>query len=335
MNLQMGLDIGTANTRICSRGEGILLRAPSVIAVTDKTHAILASGNEAKSMIGRTPHSVLALRPIKAGAVTDIEIASLMLGDMFNRLGATSVFRRPSVLLGIPCGTGENEKRALEDACFEAGASEVALAEKPIAAAFGAGLRVMSPSSGMLVDIGAGTTGVSLISHGGVVVYASSKRAGDAFTTAIIEYLASEHHILVGELTAEAVKHRIGSLAPKCDTRKLEITGKSTKMGGACRVYVSSAMLREALVPSAAIIVNTIKKALEETPSELSSDITSRGLLLTGGGSMLSGLPEFISASLGLRTTLSPHPLDDVCRGLSILIDGGSEMKRYITSRAR
>ncbi len=332
---QMGLDLGTANTRICTKGGSILLRSSSVIAVTEKTHAIIATGSEAKTMIGRTPHTVLAARPVKHGMVESIELASLMLGDFFTRLGATSVFRRPSILLAIPCGTGENDKRALEDACFEAGASMVELVEKPIAAAFGAGIRVASPGSGMLVDIGAGTTGVSVISHGGIVVTGTSKRAGDSFTSAIIDYLATEQHLLVGELTAEALKHRIGSLAVKCSDRRLTVTGKSTKMGGAASAYVSSAMLREALVPSADIIVNTIKKALEETPAELSEDLTRNGLLLSGGSSMLHGLPEYLSNALGLRTTVSPHPLDDVALGLSRILTGGSEMRRYITSRAR
>ncbi len=335
MNNQLGIDVGTANTRICAKGEGILMRAPSVIAVREQSHAILASGVEAKRMLGRTPHSVLAAKPIKAGAVSDIELASLMLGDFLNRLGASSLFRRPTVTACIPCGAGENAKRALEDACFEAGASAVALVEKPLAAALGAGIRVASAVGGVLVDIGAGTTSVSVLSHDGIVVSGVSKKAGDAFTEAIIEYLAKEQSILVGEGTAEAVKHRIGSLAEKCDERKLEITGKSTKMGGACRVYVSAAMLREALVPAAEVILNAIRKVLEETPPELSSDITRYGLLLSGGGAMLHGFPEYIAKKLGVRTTLSSHPLDDVCLGLAGILDGGAETARYIVSRPR
>lgn len=335
MNNQLGIDVGTANTRICAKGEGILLRAPSVIAVRTQSHAILASGIEAKRMLGRTPHSVTAEKPIRGGAVADIELASLMLGDFLNHLGASSLFRRPTVTACIPCGAGENAKRALEDACFEAGAGAVALVEKPMAAAIGAGIRVASAVGGVLVDIGAGTTSVSVLSHDGIVVSGVSKKAGDAFTEAIIEYLAKEHAILVGEGTAEAVKHRIGSLAENPDTRKLEITGKSAKMGGACRAYVSAAMLRAALLPQAAVIVNAIRKALEETPPELSSDITRYGLLLSGGGSLLHGLPEYISAALGVRTTRSPHPLDDVCLGLAAILDGGSETARYIVSRPR
>lgn len=335
MNNQLGIDVGTANTRICAKGEGILMRAPSVIAVRRESHAILSSGVEAKRMLGRTPHSVLAAKPIKGGVVSDIELASLMLGDFLNRLGASSLFRRPVVTACIPCGAGENAKRALEDACFEAGASAVSLVEKPLAAALGAGIRVASTVGGVLVDVGAGTTSVSVFSHDGIVVSGVSKKAGDAFTEAIIEYLAKEQSILVGEGTAEAVKHRIASLADKCDTRKLEITGKSTKMGGACRVYVSAAMLREALVPSAEIILNSIRKVLEETPPELSSDITRYGLLLSGGGAMLHGFPEYVAKRLGVRTTLSPHPLDDVCLGLAHILDGGTETERYIVSRPR
>ncbi len=335
MNKRMGIDLGSANTRICLGTEGIVLRAPSVIAVREKSHAILATGMNAKKMIGRTPHSILAQKPIRGSLVADIEMASLMMADFFTRLGVTSVFRRPAATVCIPCGSGENDRRAIEDACFEAGASSVDMVEKPIAGAIGAGIRVLGPGCGVLTDIGAGTTSVSVLSHGGIVVSGTSKKAGDAFTTAIIDYLAKEQNILVGEITAEAVKHRIGSLSRVCDTRKLEITGKSTKMGGACRVYVSSAMLREALVPVADIIINTILKALEETPSELSGDITAYGILLSGGGSLMRGLPEYISSALGLRTTLSAHPMDDVCRGLSMILDGGAEMRRFISSRAR
>lgn len=335
MNNQLGIDVGTANTRICAKGEGILLRAPSVIAVRTQSRAILAAGVEAKRMLGRTPHSVQAAKPIKGGAVADIELASLMIGDFLNRLGASSVFRRPTMVACIPCGAGENAKRALEDACFEAGAGNVSLVEKPLAAALGAGIRVASASGGALVDVGAGTTSVSVFSHDGIVVSGVSKKAGDAFTEAIIEYLVKEQSILVGEGTAEAVKHRIGSLAANCDTRKLEITGKSTKMGGACRVYVSAAMLKEALLPAAEVIVNAIRKVLEETPPELSADITRYGLLLSGGGSALHGLPEYLSAKLGVRALRSPHPLDDVCLGLAAILDGGAETARYIVSRSR
>lgn len=333
--IQLGIDVGTAKTCICAKGKGILLKEPSVIAVRAQSHAILASGKKAEIMLGRTPHTVLAVRPIRGGAVTDIELASLMLGDFLNQLGASSVFRRPSVLACIPCGVGENQKRALEDACFEAGAGSVSLAEKPMAAALGAGMRVSGTSCGVIVDIGAGTTDVSIISHDGIVVTGVSGKAGDSFTDAVMDYLAKEQAILVGECTAEAVKHRIGSLARDPDTRKLEITGKSAKMGGACRVFVSAAMLKEALVPTANIIVNTIKKALEETPPELSSDISKYGILLSGGSAMMVGMPEYISSQLGVRVVVSRHPEDDVSYGLARIIDGGSETERYIVKRQR
>lgn len=342
MNNQLGVDLGTATTRICVKGEGVLLREPSVIAVRreshaeqKESHAIIAAGREAKRMLGRTPHSILAEKPIRGGAVTNIELASLMLGDFLNQMGATSLLRRPNVLTCVPCGVGENAKRALEDTCYDAGAGTVSLVEKPMAAAIGAGIRVASALGGVLVDVGAGTTSVAVISHDGVVVSGVSKKAGDAFTDAIIEYLAKEHFILVGEGTAEAVKYSIGSLAENPDTRKLEITGKSAKMGGACRVYVSAAMLREALLAPANILINTIRKALEETPPELSSDISKYGLLLSGGGALLHGLPEYISQTLGIRTSLSAHPRNDAILGLAAILDGGPEMSRYIITRPR
>ena len=333
--IQLGIDLGTANTRICARGEGILLNEPSVIAVRTQSSAILTTGEKAKVMLGRTPHTVLASKPIRGGAVSDIELASLMLGDFLNRLGASSVFRRPNVLACIPCGVGENQKRAIEDACFDAGAGSVSLAEKPMAAALGAGMRVSGTSCGMIVDIGAGTTDVSVISHDGIVVTSVSGKAGDSFTAAVMDYLANEQAILVGECTAEAVKHSIGSLASNPSKARLEITGKSARMGGACRVYVSAAMLREALIPTANVIVNTIKKAFEETPPELSSDIKKYGILLSGGGSLMVGMAEYFSMQLGVPVLMSRTPREDVCYGLARIIDGGSKTERYIVKRQR
>lgn len=333
--IQLGIDMGTANTRICVRGEGILLNEPSVIAVRSQSRAILATGENAKVMLGRTPHTVLASKPIRGGAVSDIELASYMLGDFLNRLGASSVFRRPNVLACIPCGVGENQKRAIEDACYDAGAGSVSLAEKPMAAALGAGMRVSGTSCGMIVDIGAGTTDVSVICHDGIVVTGVSGKAGDSFTDAVMDYLANEQSILVGECTAEAVKHSIGSLAGNPSKARLEITGKSAKMGGACRVYVSAAMLKEALIPTANVIVNTINKAIEETPPEFMKDINENGIRLSGGGSLMDGMAEYISLQLGVRVTMSKLPKEDVCYGLARIIDGGSKTERYIVKRQR
>lgn len=334
MNKQIGLDLGSAHTRICVRGEGAIKRTPSVVAVRTGTGEILALGSDAKQMIGRTPHSVSAIRPVRGGVVDDIEHAALLLGALFDRLGATSVFRRPVVTAAIPYGCTETEKRALEDAIFEAGASAVSLIDAPLAAAVGAGMRIAGTGGGMIVDVGAGRTEIAIVSHGGVIVSGSMPLAGDAFTEVLVRYLAEEQHILVGENTAEQIKHKIGSLDPKNDGASLPVSGKSTQMGGALTATVTGGMLREAFIPLVDRIATTIRKVMEETPPELAASLSDFGILMTGGGSLLSGLPEHIGEALGVRVARSRSPISDVATGILQLTESG-ELRRYVSSRAR
>ncbi len=334
MNKQMGLDFGTAHVRLCAKGENSIKRAPSVIALRARTDEILAMGNEAKQMIGRTPHSIIAARPVRGGTVDNIEHAALLLGALFDRLGATSVFRRPTVTAAIPFGVAETDKRALEDAIFEAGAGAVDLIDAPLAAAIGAGMRIAGAGGGMLVDIGAGLTEISLVSHGSVLVSGSLKLAGETFNETIVKYLADEVHILVGENTAEAIKHKIGTLDPKTDGATVNIAGKSTEMGGALSATVTGGMIREALTPHIDRIAETIRKVIEETPPELASAISDFGILLSGGSSLLCGLPEYIGEKLGVRVARSRNPIDDGVGGILTLMNNG-ELRRYISSRAR
>ncbi len=333
MSIQIGLDLGTANVRISVRGETAIKRAPSVVALRTRTEEILAMGNEAKQMIGRTPHTVAAVRPIKAGVVDNIAHASLLVGALFDHLGATSVFRRPSVTATIPYGAAETEKRALEDAIFEAGAGAVNLIDSPLACAVGAGMRIAGTGGGMIVDIGAGRTEIAIVSHGGVLVSGNLKLAGDAFTDTLIRYLAEEQHILVGENTAEAIKHKIGTLN-KRESGSVTVAGKSTKMGGALTATISCGMLREAFVPLADRIAATVRKVMEETPPELAASISDFGILLSGGGSMLDGLPEYLGEKLGVKIVRSRSPIDDGALGILNLMENG-ELRRYISSRAR
>lgn len=335
MGRQIGIDLGTAYTRISEDGKGIVLCAPSVISLKGKPEKVIAVGNEARKMIGRTPADITAIRPIRESLVGNIGYTGLLLGALFDRISATSVFKRPNVISTVPCGSNETEKRAVEDAVFEAGGATVDLVEAPIAAALGAGMKISSQSGGLVVDCGAGSVEVAVISHGGIVVASSVKTAGESMNDAIIRYLIDTKSIHIGEMTAEAIKHKIGTLGAATDRGSLNVSGKSTKYGGALTVSVSSAELREALLPCADIVVETITKALEATPPELSADISNYGILMSGGGSLLDGFPDYISDKLGMSVTRSKNPPNDVSNGLLQIIRSNGAMKRFIISSAR
>lgn len=330
----LGIDLGTAYTRLCLGRDGIVLRAPSVVSIENRTKEVLAAGLDAKKMIGRTPSNISAIKPIRGGIVANVEHASLLLGTFFEQNELTSTFRRPTVLSAIPFGASESERRAIEDAIFEAGASTVLLTEAPLAAAIGAGMKVMSARGSMIVDVGAGTVEVAVVSHGGVVISSTIKHAGEAMTDAVVRCVMENHSILIGEMTAEHIKVKIGTLAT-ADRGSEEIYGKSTKMGGAAKATVSSGELREALTPYAGAIVSAIRRALEEMPPELSSDISDYGIILCGGGSLLPGLPEYISHALGVIVTRAKDPMDCVASGINRILFGGSEMRRFICSRSK
>lgn len=334
MGKTIGIDLGTAYTRICMGKDGIILRAPSVISIENRTKQVLAAGVEAKKMIGRTPSNISAVKPIRGGNVANIEHASLLVGTFFDEKDMSSAFRRPTVLSTIPFGASDSERRSIEDTFFDAGASAVLLTEAPLAAAIGAGMKVMSARGAMIVDIGAGTVEVGVISHGRIVISSAIKTAGEAMTDAVIRSVMDNHSVLIGEITAEALKVKLGTLLPT-DRGSIEICGKSTKMGGAAKATVSSGELREALTPYAAGIVNTIRGALEEMPPELSSDISDYGIIVCGGGALLPGLPEYIKNALGMNVALAKDPLDCVCLGLNRIISGGSEMRRFICARSK
>ena len=334
MAKMLGIDLGTAYTRFCLGNEGIVLRAPSVISIENRTQAVLAVGAEAKRMIGRTPANISAIKPIRGGTVANIEHASLLVGTFLEGSELTSTFRRPTILAGIPFGASESERRAVEDALFEAGASTVLLTEQPMAAAIGAGMKVMSARGGMLVDIGAGTIEVAVVSHGGIIISSSLKTAGESMTDAVIRAVIENHSVLIGEMTAEALKIKLGTLAP-VDRGSAPISGKSTKMGGVAQATVSSGELREALMPYAETIIKTIRGALEAMPPELSSDISDYGILLCGGGSLLPGLADIIKNALGMNVTRAKDPMDCVCLGINRILSGGSEMRRFICERVK
>ena len=330
----LGIDLGTAYTRFCVPNVGIVLREPSVISIENRKQEVLDVGKGAKRMIGRTPSNISAIKPIRNGTISNIEQTSLLVGAFLDGKEMASAFRRPNILASIPFGAKESERRAVEDALFGAGASTVYLAEQPMAAAIGAGMKVMSARGGMLVDIGAGTVEVAVISQGGIIISSSLKIAGDAMTDAIIRAVSANHSVLIGEVTAEKLKLKLGTLA-SADRGEMEVCGKNTKTGGIAQTVVASGELREALTPYANAIVKAIRGALEAMPPELSSDISDYGIVLCGGGSLLPGISDYIKNALSMNVTCAKAPQDCVILGLLRILSGGSEMKRFICSKSK
>ena len=335
MAKQIGIDLGTSSTMIYVKDKGIVLRAPSVVSIDRITHEVIASGKTAKRMLGKTPGNILALRPLKDGVITDLEVTSLMLHDFFTRLDMTSVFNRPSALVCIPYGVTEVERRAVEDAVFEAGAKNVGLIDEPIAAAVGAGIQVSKARGAMLIDLGGGVSEAAVISLGGVVQSNSLRTAGDELDLAIVNHLKATRNILIGEITAELLKIRLGTAVNTIDRGTLEICGRDLRSGLAKTVEVSTAEVREAIREPLSEIIAMVKMTLEETPPELSADIFDFGIVMTGGGAQIPGLDEAIRDRTGVRVIIpqKPRPADCVCVGLGRMLQstGGdfSEFVRY------
>lgn len=335
MGKKIGIDLGTANTMIYVGGKGIVMRAPSVVAVERQTKRVVAVGLEAKKMIGKTPGSIIAYRPLKDGVIADFETTSLMLNKFFKIVDAGNVFNRPQVIICMPYGVTEVEKRAIEDAAFEAGAKAVALIEEPIAAAIGSGLRVGGARGSMIVDIGGGTTEVAVISLGGIVVTNSIRIAGDELDNSIVQYMKNKHSLLIGDSTAEYMKKRIGAVHPKIDRGTVKVYGRSLKTGQGIGMTVGTAEVREAMSEDAEKIINAIKEALESTPPELSADIYDFGIMLTGGGALLAGLPALITETLGVRVTVAKAPLESVCLGIGRVIESSGALAGAVKYRQR
>ena len=335
MGKKIGIDLGTANTMIYVGGKGIVLRAPSVVAVEKQSKRVVAVGHKAKKMIGKTPRSIVAYRPLKDGVIADFEIASMMLHKFLHEVDATGFFNRPSVIVCMPYGVTEVEKRAIEDSAFEAGAKEVALIEEPIAAAIGAGLRVAGARGSMIVDIGGGTTEVAVLSLGGIVVSRSVRVAGDELDNAISQYMKGHYALLIGDTTAELLKKKIGSVHPGVDRGKLTVYGRSQRSGLGEGVTVSSREIRAALEEPIQQIIDAIHQALEDTPPELSADIYDYGIMLTGGGAMLGGLAARISESTGIRVTVAKRPLESVCLGIGRVIESTGSLAGAVKFRQK
>ena len=330
-----GIDLGTANTLICTKAKGIVLRQPSVVAISKADRELVALGTEARRMLGKTPEGILAFRPLKDGVIADPEVTAKMIRAYFEYTDSISLFARPYAIVCIPYGVTEVEKRAVEDATFEAGARSVALIEEPLAAAIGTGLRVGGARGSMIVDIGGGTTEVAVISHGGIVSSNSLRVAGDELDEAIITYLRRRRGILIGDTSAEILKKRIGSAHPAIDKGELEVCGRSLINGLGMAINVQSGEIREAIMPTLEQIVLGIKRTLEQTPPELSADIYDFGIMLTGGGALLYGIDKLIAERTGIKVHIAQKPLDSVCAGILRVIQSEGKMGDLLQYRGR
>lgn len=315
MARQIGIDLGTSYTTVILR-ERILMRAPTVVCIDRATHEVICSGSGAKKMLGKTPREILAFRPLKDGVITDREVASLMLRDFFHKLELISVFNRPQVLLSVPYGVTEVERRAVMEATYEAGGRDVRLIDQPIAAAIGAGIPVTKARGVMLVDLGGGVSEASVISLGGVVHAGALRIAGDRLDVAIVDHLKQTRNILIGEITAELLKKRLGSALPTLDRGSMTVCGRDLRTGLAAKAEISSAEVREAIREPLSEIVRMVRQTLEETPPELSADIFDRGIVLTGGVAMLPGIEQLFRTGTGVRATIAKQPAK--CTGLGM-----------------
>lgn len=320
----IGIDLGTANTLVFVKGKGIVIREPSVVAVDQRTNPakVVAVGIEAKEMIGRTPGSITAVRPLKDGVIADFEITSDMLKAFIKRASSNSPFMRSRVMICIPSGVTEVERRAVYDAAKSAGAKYVSLIEEPMAAAIGAGLPVSEAIGSMVVDIGGGTSEVAVISLGDVVTSRSVRVAGDNFDEAIIAYIKKKYNLLIGERTAEDIKIKIGSAYPYEGEGAMNIKGRNLMDGLPKNVEITSEEIREALTDPVNQILDAVRATLEKTPPELAADIIDHGIMLTGGGALLRGLDKLIAGETKIPVLIADNPLDCVVDGTGICLEG-------------
>ena len=329
----IGIDLGTANTLVYVRGRGIVLREPSVVAVDVHTDEVLAVGKQAKEMLGRTPESIVAVRPLKEGVIADFEVTAAMLKYFVRKAITVGTFSRPHVVICIPSGVTEVERRAVEDAARQAGAGKVDLILEPMAAALGAGLPVEEPRGCMILDIGGGTSEMAVISYGDPIVAESVRVAGDMFDDAIATQIRKKHGVIVGSRTAEEIKISIGTAYPLENMRHIstDVRGRSAANGQPVTVTVTADEVREALLIPLKSVFEAIHRVLEQTPPELSADLLETGIPVTGGGAMLRGLDRFLHEATGLPVFVAARPLDCVAEGAGKTLEGSA----YIPANAR
>jgi len=330
----VGIDLGTANTLVFIKGKGIVLREPSVVAKNTQTGEIVAVGNDAKNMIGRTPGSIVAIRPMKDGVIADFEITTTMISYYLKEAmkASGSNFKKPNVMICVPYGITSVEQRAVIDAARQAGAKDAFTIEEPFAASIGANLPVWEPTGSMVVDIGGGTTEVAVISLGGIVTSESVRVAGDAMDQAIVAYIRKQYNLTIGERTSEAIKMEIGSASSEgMPEEKMDIRGRDLVTGLPKTIEISSIEIVDALRESILAIIDGVKKTLEQTPPELSADVMERGIVLTGGGALLKNLDKVISDETNMPVFIAEDPLDCVATGTGMALEHIDLMKRHQT----
>ena len=318
----IGIDLGTASVLVYVKGKGVVLKEPSVVAFDRNTNKIKAIGEEARLMLGRTPGNIVSVRPVRQGVISDYTVTEKMLSYFISRTVGKSLFgRKPRISVCVPSGATEVEKKAVEDATYQAGAREVSIIEEPVAAAIGAGIDIAKPCGNMIVDIGGGTADIAVISLGGVVVSNSIKVAGDDFDEAIVRFMRKKHNLLIGERTAEEIKINVGTVYKRPENLTMDVRGRNLVTGLPKTVTVTSEETEEALRAPAYQIVDAVHNVLERTPPELAADISDRGIVLTGGGSLIQGLEELIEEKTGINTMTAEDPLTAVAIGTGKYIE--------------
>ena len=332
----MAIDLGTANTLVYVKGEGVVLNEPSVVATIQNQGStqVLAVGNEAKQMLGRTPGKIQAIRPMKDGVIADFEVAEQMIKSFIKKVHSGRTLSNPQIVICVPTGATNVERRAIRESADAAGARRVFLIEEPVAAAIGAGLPVAEPTGSMIVDIGGGTTEVAVLSLGGVVHATSVRSAGDKFDEAIIEYMRTSHKLAIGETTAERMKKEIGSASTPedGDGKSMNVKGRDLITGLPKEISISQRQISEALAEPVAQIIDTIKRALEQTPAELSADIVERGIMMTGGGSLLGNLDKVLRRATSLPVSIAEDPLLCVVMGTGKALEEKSKLSDVFAS---
>jgi rod shape-determining protein MreB len=333
----LGIDLGTANTLVYVKDQGIVINEPSVVAINNRTDQILAVGQDAKTMVGKTPGHITIIRPMVDGVISDFEVTEKMLKYFIDKVHKESftLMPRPRVVVAIPLDITEVEHKAVEDAATSAGAREVMLIEQPVAAAIGAGLQIQEATANMIVEIGGGTTEIAVISLGGVVTWKSLKLAGDKFNEAIIQYGRDKFNLILGERTAEKVKIEVGSAQPLKDRLQTTIRGRDVVTGLPKEVTITDIDIREALAKPLRIICENIKLTIENTPPELVSDLYQRGLILSGGGALLRGLDAMIEHETKIPVTVTNDPLTSVVRGTGVVLEDFDSLKEILLPSTR
>lgn len=331
----IGIDLGTANTLVLVKGRGIVIREPSVVAINSNTNTVISVGDSAKEMIGRTPGNIVAIRPMKDGVIADYDVTMSMLRYFIKKSVKSNFFTKPRVIICVPSGVTEVEKKAVEDAAYQAGGREVGLIEEPMAAAIGANLPVAEPSGSMVVDIGGGTSEVAVISLGGIVTSRSLRIAGDNFDESITSYIKRQYNLMIGERTAESIKVGIGAAYPQLSEKTMSIRGRDMVSGLPKNITVTSTEITEAMGDPIMAVVDAIKYTLERTPPELASDIMDRGIVLIGGGALLRGFDKLITEQTNIPVYIAENPLDCVVMGAGKVIDNIDAMKKVLILRKK